>query len=305
MEGNHMKIIKEKYSIKKVVVATDETIAYRKAGDGPRTFLLIHGNTSSSVWLEELMEQLAVDNTVYAIDLPGFGDSSYLHPQYSLEQISLDVMDFIMKMQLQDIYLLGWSTGGGVSMELAAKIPERIKSLILLSSIGVRGYPFYKQNIFNPFSRELIQTREEMHEYNMLVNPMLRVFDQHNRYLMQTLMERTLYNKKIPSQKLLDKYVDGALKQRNYVDILTCIANFNITNDKGFGVEGSGHADLIEAPIHIIHGDEDLVLSLDIAYDMSDYFGTQASLKIFRGCGHSILTDDLPGLTQYIRSLYL
>lgn len=294
----------DKYPLSYIDLSSGETIAYRMAGSVGRTFLLIHGNLSSSIWFEELMDELSKDNIVYALDLPGFGDSSYKRIQISLYDISRDVTDFILKLGLKDINLLGWSTGGGIALETAATIPERISSIILLSSVGLKGYPMYKRDFFAPFSMELIRTREEMFQYNALVGPVLSMFRTQNKYLMKGMMERIFYVKKIPDDDFVEKCIDGAMKQRNYVDILTALVNFNMTNSYIDGLKGSGRADLVKAPIHIIHGDCDQICDLDGAEFASSYFGTQADLKIFRGCGHSILTDDFEGVVNYIRSLY-
>lgn len=293
----------EKYELSFIEVSTGETLAYRKAGSKGRLFLLIHGNTSSSVWFEELMEELSTDSIVYALDLPGFGDSTYNRPIKSLYDISRDVSDFILKLNLKDVHLLGWSTGGGVALETAATIPDRIKRVILLSSVGIKGYPIYKKSIFNPFSTELIRTKDEMMEYNAMVGPVLSIFRTGNIYVVKGMMEQYIYRNHRPPESLVDKYAQGTLKQRNYVEILTALANFNMTDCFVDGVRGSGRYKNVKAYVHVIHGDDDLICDLDDAIFTSKYFGLQSDLKIFRGCGHSIMTDDLYGLVEYIRSI--
>ena len=44
------------------------------------------------------------------------------------------------------------------------------------------------------------------------------------------------------------------MKQRNVVDTLTALANFNITNEYNGVKKGSGHIDKIRYPVYIIHG---------------------------------------------------
>lgn len=293
----------EKYGISYIDVNTGEKIAYRKAGKGSKTFVLIHGNISSSVCFEEMMEELSKDYTLYALDLPGFGDSTYNRVIKSLYDLSKDVTDFIYKLNLKDVVLLGWSTGGGVALETAANIPDKIDRVILLSSVGITGYPMYKRDIFAPFSTEYIRTREEMFQYNALVGPMMSMFKTTNRNMLKKSLELMMYDHKMPSNNLIEKYVEGAIKQRNYVDILTALVNFNMTNMVKGGVRGSDRARLIKAYIHVIHGDDDKICDLESAIFTSKYFGLQSDLKIFRGCGHSILTDNFSGLTTYIRSI--
>ena len=293
----------EKYEVNYVDLYTGEKIAYRKAGDGDRTMVLVHGNLSSSVWFEELMEELSDQATLYAIDIAGCGDSSYNRISVSLREMSKDLTAFINVMDLEDVTLLGWSTGGGIALETAADIPNRIREVILLSSVGITGYPIFKSSIFMPFSHDLIRTREEMRIYNPMVSAVKSIYKSQNVFVVKGLSERMIYHKTIPEDELATKYAYGTLKQRNYVDILTAIVNFNMTNESVRGVEGSGRARLVKAPIYVIHGDSDIICDLSEAEKTAEYFGTRAELKIFRGCGHSIATDDFDGLVDYIRSI--
>lgn len=294
----------EKYKVSYMENSTGETIAYRETGKGDRTFILIHGNMSSSVYFEDMMEELGKENKVYAIDLAGFGDSSYVNEQNTLFDLSKDLSEFIIKKDLYNVYLLGWSTGGGVCLESACDLPDRISKIFLLSSVGIKGYPVYKKTIFTPLSTELIRTKEEMLEYNVIARPMISMFKRKNKYMMRGVLEHSLYTRKIPKEEDLKKYIEGSLKQRNYLDVLTALVNFNMTNTVISGVEGSGRAELIKAPIIIMHGDYDVVCDLSFAKATADYFGNRAELKIFRGCGHSIMTDDFQKLINYIKARY-
>ncbi|MDO5026739.1 MAG: alpha/beta hydrolase [Tissierellia bacterium] len=293
----------EKYKVSYIDLNTGEKIAYRKAGNGLKTFVLIHGNISSSVWFEELMEGLSKDYTLYALDLPGFGDSSYNRVIKSLYDLSRDVTEFIIKLNLDDVILLGWSTGGGVALETAANIPGLIDRVILLSSVSITGYPMYKRDIFAPFSTEYIRTREEMFRYNALVSPMMSMFRTSNKHMLKKGLELMMYGTKAPDDALVDKYVCGAIKQRNYVDILTALVNFNMTNMVKGGIKGSDRAKLIKAYVHVIHGDQDKIADVEGAVFTSKYLGLQADLKIFRGCGHSIVTDNYDGLITYLKTI--
>lgn len=294
-----------KFSVSYIDTSTGENIAYREAGQGERTFVLVHGNTSSSVFFEDLMEELAKDNKVYALDLAGFGDSTYNRILYSLFDMSKDLSEFIIKLDLKNVYLLGWSTGGGVCLETAVDLPDRIKQVYLLSSVGLKGYHIYKKTIFTPLSTELVRTREEMLDYNLLASPMISMFKSKNRNMMRGVLDHSIYTKKKPPADKYNEYIDAALKQRNYLDVLTALVNFNITNDVIDGVKGSGRIDFLKCPVKIIHGDYDIVCDLSNARETFDYLGLQSELKIFRGCGHSIMTDNFEGLVKYIKSKYI
>ena len=85
------------------------------------------------------MEKFEKDYTVYALDLRGFGDSSFENEINSLRDFAEDVELFIKALDLKNVYLCGWSTGGGVVLEVAADMPDRIEKELLLDSVGIKG----------------------------------------------------------------------------------------------------------------------------------------------------------------------
>ena len=113
----------KQYEVKKLSIG-DETLAYRTCGAG-ETVVLIHGNMSSSVHWQTTMEQLEDKYRVFAPDLRGFGDSTYNHRFDSLRELAVDFERFLDEAGIDPCSLVGWSTGGGVVLEMAADLPKR------------------------------------------------------------------------------------------------------------------------------------------------------------------------------------
>ena len=109
-----------------------ETMGYRKVGEGNKILILIHGNMTSSKHWDIVMENMPSDFTTIGIDMRGFGFSTYNTPINSLKDFSEDLKSFVTLMGIEKFYLVGWSTGGGVAMEFAAKHPEQIEKLVLV-----------------------------------------------------------------------------------------------------------------------------------------------------------------------------
>ena len=40
---------------------------------------------------------------------------------------------------------MGWSMGGGVAMQFTANHPNFVEKLILVESVGMKGYPIFKK----------------------------------------------------------------------------------------------------------------------------------------------------------------
>ena len=280
------------YKLNKVKLDNGETMAYRKTGSSDKVLILIHGNQSSSVFFQRTMEHFEDGFTVYAIDLIGFGDSSYNRRIESIADFAKDVDLFMDKMNIEKATVLGWSTGGGVAMELAALYPNRVKSIILLDSVGIKGYYMYKydENLI-PILNKRIYKREDILRDPVSVKPVLAAFKNLNRQFIKYVWNMSIFNLNKPADDEYNIYLDGIMKQRNLVDTLTALANFNITNEYNGVKKGSGHIDMIRCPVYIIHGEKDLVVNVDLARKAKEAFGDRAKIFIIKNAGHAAMFD--------------
>ena len=284
----------KEYNVKYMDLSTGERLAYREAGQGDKVIVLIHGNMSSSVHYQPLMELLEKDYKVYAPDMVGFGDSSYNRKLESLHDFSRDITEFIEKLDLKEINIMGWSTGGGVVLEVAADIPERIKKVFLQSSVGIQGYPMFRMDEEGkPILTDRIFKREDIEVDPVQVVPALHAYEDMNKEYFKYVWNLTIYNKVQPNEEDYEAYIDAILKQRNLVDVDVALCNFNMTHDNNGVVNGSGRIDKVKAPVVILHGEDDIVVPKAFAELTKKYFGDQAELVMIKGTGHSIFTDNM------------
>lgn len=101
-----------------------------RTGDDPatpseRTVVLIHGNVSSSLFWQELMEDLPSDLRVIAIDLRGYGGTEHapIDATRGVRDFSDDVHAALEALGIRTAHLVGWSMGGGVIMQYALDHP--------------------------------------------------------------------------------------------------------------------------------------------------------------------------------------
>lgn len=284
------------YELKTLVLSNGETIAYREAGKGSKTVILVHGNMSSSVHFQTTMEAIENEYKVYAVDMRGFGDSSYNNELNSLRDFSEDIQLWVEALDLKDFNILGWSTGGGVVLELAADMPERVKKVFLLDSVGIKGYPMFKKDEKGQaILTQLITTKEEIKADPVQVLPILTAYATRNKDLLKMIWNAVIYNTVQPNEEDYDAYLEAMLKQRNLVDVDYSLVHFNMTSDTNLIGMGSGRMTLVKAPIVILHGKNDYVVPFNQAEEMKQYFGEQAVLIPFEG-GHcnQLLTDVIP-----------
>lgn len=88
------------------------TTAYLSAGTpGKPRLLLLHGNVSSAVFYEHLMERLADDFEMLAPDFRCFGHSSALpiDATRGMRDFSDDIAEFLHAVGWDRFHLFGWS----------------------------------------------------------------------------------------------------------------------------------------------------------------------------------------------------
>ena len=101
-----------------------------------QVIIFLHGWGKSKKDYKELLDLLVKKYTVYALDLPGFGQTPIDRP-FDLDDYVSYVYKFIKKKNLEKVVLAGHSFGGRVSIKFALKYPELLKKLILIGSHGI------------------------------------------------------------------------------------------------------------------------------------------------------------------------
>ncbi|GAB1808619.1 intracellular short-chain-length polyhydroxyalkanoate depolymerase [Priestia megaterium] len=278
----------------KVELPNGETVNYRMKKGGKEVLLLIHGNMNSSLNWDVLMNELPEHITAYAIDLRGFGDSTYHTPIHTIKDLSDDVKLFADALKLSAFTISGWSLGGAVAMQYVIDHPDDAKNLILLSSVNIKGYPIPRRTFLElPIPNNFIQTKEEVKEaFRMVENAK----ETKNTWFLKMMLRQFLYTKNKPSADQFEKYLEGTINQRNLIDINYALMRFNISNDFNGVVEGTGEVEKITIPTMVIQGDEDKMVSTRDASDIAKGIGENATLKIMKGVGHCPLLDDLSSL---------
>ncbi len=114
--------------------------------------------------------------TVYAPDLRGFGDSSYVHGFDTLEDLADDIKLFMLALGIAQADLVGWSTGGGIALEFAAKYPQMTGRVVLIESTSHKGYPIFKKEERVGLWWEAYKSKSEMAADPVQVAPALQSF---------------------------------------------------------------------------------------------------------------------------------
>jgi len=115
-----------------LTLADGRQIAWRQAGSGP-PLVLLHGWSMSSVVFAEVLEELSSIFCLLAPDLRGHGASAP-GAGYAVADFAADLDEWLQRLGLPEINLLGWSLGGQVALHWTPLLGERLRRLILVGT---------------------------------------------------------------------------------------------------------------------------------------------------------------------------
>ncbi|NIZ47663.1 alpha/beta hydrolase (plasmid) [Entomospira nematocerorum] len=278
-----------------------ERLAYRKIGniEGPK-IVLLHGQLASSFFFLPMMQRMMDDYHLLAIDLRGCGESSYQRPIDSFAELAVDVEEMVKILGFVDAYVLGWSFGGAVAIELAARM-QSLKGCILLGSLGLDGYASLMECQWKPQEyRAYTHRRELKREMHGLSYWYEAVQQQDNAELRKIYLQWIVATHRV-DESLLDQYIAEACKQRNVLDYELALLRFNVSHQFNGVTQGSGRIDAVECPILILHGMEDRVINPQSWSNIKASQQQNIQVKLFDKCGHVPQWDQQEAV---IRAIY-
>lgn len=109
-------------------------------GEG-NALILVHGFGDSNSWQTWVrnVDALSMVARVYAVELPGYGESDKPAEPLSAQEHALALCDLMDAEGLAQASLVGLSWGGQVVQEVAVKYPERVDKLVLVDSLFDSG----------------------------------------------------------------------------------------------------------------------------------------------------------------------
>ncbi len=112
-----------------------QQLHYLRAGSGP-PLLLLHGLLGGSFCWRMNIEAFSRQHTVFAVDLPGLGESDAPRQlDCSMAAQASRVSSLIDQLNLEKVDVVGCSWGGAIAMFLAAQ-SERVRRLVLAAPVN-------------------------------------------------------------------------------------------------------------------------------------------------------------------------
>ncbi len=115
-------------------------IRYEVRGTGDPSLVLVHGWTNSrDVWGEH-PKTLSRTHRVVALELAGHGESGADREEWTIDAFGEDVVAVVEQLALERVVLVGFSMGGGVVLEAAERLGNRVLGVVFVDTFKDPDY---------------------------------------------------------------------------------------------------------------------------------------------------------------------
>jgi len=220
--------------------------------------LFLHGG-QGLLPSHQYVDLLSKKFRVIAPSHPGFGKSSLPDWLDSVDDISYCYLELIDKLTLGEFHLVGCSIGGWLAAEIATKVPERIRKLVLVGPVGVKVGPPDKLDIpdifampQNQLQRLLFHNASRQHpDFSKMSDDELAVLVRNRETLALLTWEPYMHNPKLRHRlhrvivpTLLLRGVHDGLVSAEYLEAYGKL----LPDSRIETIADAGHAPQIERP---------------------------------------------------------
>ena len=230
-------------------------IHYLEGGSG-KPVVFVHGlGAEGEDWAPLLPDVVRAGFHVYAVDLPGYGQSDApAGRSYSIREQARFVEAFLEAMHTGPVALVGASMGGWISATVALDAPQRVERLVLMDSAGFAFKPNFEVALFTP------STPEEVDALLALLSPQPDPIPEFVKedFIRQSSRRAWVVHRALASMNAGEDFLDSRFL-------------------------------LVKVPVLIVWGKEDRVTPLSLGEAMHRAT-PQSVLEVYDGCGHGFET---------------
>ncbi|MFO0977744.1 MAG: alpha/beta hydrolase [Planctomycetaceae bacterium] len=107
---------------------------YEIHGEG-EPIVMLHGAFMTITGWPEWIDELSKTRKVIAVEMQGHGRTRDIERDMSYENLADDVAALLDHLKIPRADVLGYSMGGGVAMQCAIRHPERVRRVVVISSV--------------------------------------------------------------------------------------------------------------------------------------------------------------------------
>jgi len=243
------------------VKANNITLNYEQQGSG-EPLVLIPFLTADNACYSFQVPDYAKHFTCISMDLRGTGESDKPKEVYTTEDLADDVAAFMQAMNIGSAHVAGLSLGAGIGLWLAAKYPEKVKTLSLHSG-------WTKTDLF---------IKTVLESWQVSARALGSIPELVIRNILPWCLTPDLYAARPEYIQSLCDFVRSRPAQT--VDDFGLQSNASMTHD----VEG--HLNRVTVPTLITFGHFDMITSTRFAKSMTDKI-RNSKVLIFDNCAHA------------------
>ena len=224
-----------------------------------KTLVFIHGLSDSLLYWEFLARNLKDNYQVLRVDLQGHGESKLENEEITLNTYVNDLNNLLERLNISKVNLIGFSLGSAVALSFAAKYPQKVDCLVLMSA-------FYKADstltdTLNQFKNALEIGFEEFYD---VILPMV-------------LCEEVIDANK-EELELLKGMASQTANTEAYIKAVDVCLNLNAEND----------LPKIDVPTLILASSHDEISRLEMQKELSSKI-KNSKLIVFDNVKHNLL----------------
>jgi pimeloyl-ACP methyl ester carboxylesterase len=260
----------------KQIKIKDKIFKFHTIGKG-RPIILIAGlSVDKSIW-NNIVDEIKNDFQIIYFDNSGVGENNLLPSPITTIDMASEVTEIIKFLNLKEVTIVGHSLGSYVSQHVAAKNPETVKNLVLISSRvkssinTILHYDVVQKLIKSGVSRDI-----------MIEDSLSWLFG--SSYL----------NNQSTSEKLIQEKLSSSP--------VSSLENFSNQVKAAIQHDASSICQNIKSKTVIINGEEDIICTQKEAKVLAEMI-PGSELIILKNSGHMIPIENPFYISKFIKSL--
>ena len=238
---------------------------YVTAGSGP-PLILIHGLGASVVTWRDNIGPLSGAFRVFALDLPGHGDSEKPDIDYAADRMVRFMVSFTEELRLERPAIIGSSVGGTLGLMMALEHPKLVSKLVLVDSPALgREVSVYLRLVSIPGLGELLESPKLGGTRLMLQNVF---YDR--AFVTPELLDELYRTREMPGAK------EAVVRVIRNTVSLRGVRERYVLRDQ---------LKRLESPLMVVWGAEDRIVPAAHAYE-AGRAAPDALVRVFDRCGH-------------------
>ncbi len=260
----------------------DSQIAYYTRGKGEPLLLIEGFGMTMEDWDPIFIRELAKKRQVIVFDLRQAGLSKGDLTDFSVHQAIEDTIGLMDHLRIQKADIFGWSMGSLIAQEMALSNEERVRNIILASSLSADSHSLY---MTEELGKELeSKVLGSWKEFSLFMFPQDSE-GQSEAYSYLKRIDKAVKNGESPRTPPVDIMVKA--KQQEAVEKLS---------QKGDRLQQLAS---IKKPVLVIAGEEDILIPPQNNEIVAKVI-PRAELTLFPGGGHAFLFSDAVTVAQRI-----